>query len=129
MSTDIKEKSCACSAGPKLIFSCSGSSDVGEIADRAARILNMKNIGKMYCLAGIGGRVSGIVATTEYADKIFVIDGCSLDCAKKTLENAGITKFDHLCLNDMDLPKSKSPANETNINKVVQKCEELLECI
>lgn len=128
MSSDNKGNSCACSAAPKLIFPCSGGSDVGEITDRAARILTRENIGKMYCLAGIGGKVSGIVATTESADKILVIDGCPLNCAKKTLENAGITKFEHLCLNDIDLPKAKSPANETNINKAVKKCEELLEC-
>ncbi|MCX5637405.1 MAG: hypothetical protein NTX52_06900, partial [Planctomycetota bacterium] len=28
-----------CSAGPKLIFACSGAADVGQIADQAARKL------------------------------------------------------------------------------------------
>ena len=68
-------KDCACSAAPKLIFSCSGAADVGEVADRAARELTRKGEGKMFCLAGIGGRVSGIMATTQAAARILAIDG------------------------------------------------------
>lgn len=48
---------CACGAAPTLIFACSGSSDVGEIADRAARRFMHHGAGRMYCLAGAGGRM------------------------------------------------------------------------
>ena len=54
-----------CAAAPKLIFSCSGAADVGEISDRAARKLSAEGAGKMFCLAGVGGRVSGIMASTQ----------------------------------------------------------------
>jgi uncharacterized metal-binding protein len=30
---------CSCQAAPKLIFPCSGASDVGGLSDRAARVL------------------------------------------------------------------------------------------
>ncbi len=113
------EKSCVCSAAPKLIFACSGAADVGQVADLAARQLTAEGIGKMYCLAGVGGRVSGIMATVESADSILAIDGCPLNCAAKTLENAGFAKFTHLRLADLDLPKGKSPASTENVEKVV----------
>ena len=71
-----------CCAAPTLIFACSGAADVGAIADRAARKLTANGAGKMYCLAGIGGRVAGILKTTEEAEKILAIDGCPLDCTK-----------------------------------------------
>jgi uncharacterized metal-binding protein len=68
--------SCACNAAPTLIFACSGAADVGAIADQAARQLTREGRGKMFCLAGIGGRVSGILASTESAAQILAIDGC-----------------------------------------------------
>ena len=42
-----------------MIFACSGSADVGKIADLAARKLMEDGVGKMSCLAGVGGRVKG----------------------------------------------------------------------
>ena len=59
-----------CVTAPKLIFPCSGVSDVGEISDRAARKLTRNGIGRMYCLAGIGGRVENIIESTKAASKI-----------------------------------------------------------
>ena len=37
-------------------FPCSGASDVGGLSDQAARQMALDGTGKMYCLAGIGGR-------------------------------------------------------------------------
>jgi uncharacterized metal-binding protein len=112
-------QSTCCAAAPKLIFSCSGAADVGEISDRAARKLSAEGTGKMFCLAGVGGRVSGIMASTQAASAILAIDGCPLDCAKKTLEEAGFTQFKHLRLHEIGLEKGKSPATEENVAKVV----------
>lgn len=108
----MSEKSkcgCGCSAAPKLIFACSGAADVGAIADQAARKLTKDGAGKMYCTAGIGGRVSGIMATTESAAKILVIDGCPLNCARNSLEQAGFKKYAHLQLSDLGMEKGKAP--------------------
>jgi uncharacterized metal-binding protein len=109
---------CACSAAPKLIFACSGAADVGAVADQAARKLTKDGAGKMYCLAGIGGRVSGIMATTQSAAKILAIDGCPLNCAKNSLEQAGFKKYEHIQLNDLGLEKGKTPPTPEAIAKV-----------
>ena len=114
------KSACACGVGPKLIFACSGAADVGAIADQAARKLTKEGAGKMYCLAGIGGRVSGILKTTESAARILAMDGCSLNCAKNCLEQAGFTKFEHLQLADLGLEKGKSPVNDENIARVCE---------
>lgn len=80
----------------------------------------------MTCLAGIGGRVSGIMATTESAGSIIVIDGCPLNCARKTLENAGFNDFKHLTLSEMGMKKSESPVTDENVSKVVEKARSML---
>lgn len=117
---------CACGSSHSLIFSCSGAADVGELADAAARKLNRDKVGSMFCLAGIGGRVSGIVATTESADRILVIDGCPLNCARKTLEEAKINNFVHLQLADMGFAKGKSPATAESVEAVCKKATEMI---
>ena len=118
MMEDNKEN--VCCAAPTLIFACSGAADVGAIADRATRKLTADEAGKMYCLAGIGGRVPGILKTTEEAEKILAIDGCPLDCTKLSLEEAGFTEFEHMKVTDLGLEKGKSPATDENIATVVQ---------
>lgn len=122
------ENCCACSAAPKLIFACSGAADVGAIADQAARKLTREGAGKMFCLAGIGGRVSGIMKTTEAAAKVVAIDGCPLNCAKRSLEEAGFAGFEHVQLADLQLEKGSSPVTEENIGKVCGAVSEKMAC-
>ncbi|MDD1744422.1 MAG: putative zinc-binding protein [Candidatus Methanoperedens sp.] len=50
-----------CTGGTRLIYSCSGGSNVGEIADRVARKLRSEGFGTMTCLASIGAHLSGFV--------------------------------------------------------------------
>lgn len=114
----MSDKCCSGTSAPKLIFPCSGASDVGEIADHAGRQLTKDGAGKMYCLAGIAGRVSGIMATTESAGKILAIDGCPLDCVKSTLLQAGFQDFEHVRVTDLGLIKGESPVSDSNVEKV-----------
>jgi uncharacterized metal-binding protein len=115
-----------CAGGPALIFACSGAADVGEISDSAARQLNSEGAGKMFCLAGIGGRVRAIMETTQNAAHILAIDGCSLDCVKLCIEEAGFMEFDHMRVTDLGLEKGKSPATDENIVAVVKAAKEKL---
>ena len=88
------------------------------MTDQAARKLTKDGAGKMYCTAGIGGRVSGIMATTESAAKILAIDGCPLNCVKNSLEQAGFMKYEHLQLADLGMEKGKTPPTPEVIGKV-----------
>ena len=107
-----------CNEEVKLIFACSGAADVGEIADQAARKMVRDGVGRMICIAGIGGRVSGIMKSTESASMVLAIDGCPLNCVKNSLELAGFSKFEHLQLADLEMTKGKTEVTEENIAKV-----------
>ena len=80
----------------------------------------------MFCTAGLGGRISGILKTSEAADSILAIDGCPLNCVKSSLEQAGFKTFKHLQLAELGFEKGKSPATEANINKVAARAAELI---
>lgn len=123
-----ENKACACSGAPKLIFACSGAADVGAIADQAARKLTKEGAGKMYCLAGIGGRVSGIIETTKSAAKLLAIDGCPLGCVSECLKQAGFDTFEHILVTDLGLQKGRSEVNANNIETVAAKGRERLTC-
>ena len=122
------EPQCSCTTAPKLIFPCSGASDVGGLSDRAARQMTVDQSGKMYCLAGIGGRVEGIMANTKAAAAVLVIDGCPQECARKTMELAGFKDFQHLKLAEMGFKKGETPLTPARIREVADKGAELLAC-
>jgi len=102
-----------------LIFACSGASDVGHIADLAARELGAAGLGKMSCLAGLSAEVPSIMNDVQSADEIIALDGCPLECVRKTLEAAGIKDFDHVRLTELGLKKGESPADEKRVAMVV----------
>ena len=95
-----------------LIFPCSGAANVGEISDRAARKLTRDGVGKMFCLAGLGGYVESFITNTNVAGKILVIDGCPVYCAKKTLEHANFNDFLHVRVTDLGCVKMKSSVTD-----------------
>jgi uncharacterized metal-binding protein len=115
-----------CAAAPKLVFPCSGSSDVGGLADQAGRKMTIDGTGKMYCLAAIGGRIPSFVESTKAATKVLAIDGCPEECARKTLEGAGIKNFSHLKLAEMGFAKGKTQVTAALIQQVSDKGARLL---
>jgi uncharacterized metal-binding protein len=129
MSANAPKCSCSCNeeSGPTaLVYPCSGAADVGEIADRAARRLDAENVAWMSCLAGIGGRVSSLMANAAAAPALIAIDGCPLDCAKKTLELAGFTDIRHVRVTDLDFKKGQTPASDKAIRQVADAAAALL---
>jgi len=113
---------CTCQAAPKLIFPCSGASDVGGLSDRATRQMTLDLEGKMYCLAGIGGRVEGIMANMKAAARVLVIDGCKEECARKTMELAGFSGFAHLQLErDLGFEKGATRVTAARIRQVADR--------
>lgn len=103
-----------------VIYACSGCSDAGELADRIARRLTQEGVGQMSCLAGIGGRVKHLVVVAEQAERILVIDGCPINCARQTLEFAGVRRFEPLALHELGLRKGACPVTEENIARGVE---------
>ncbi len=99
---------------------------MGGLSDQAARQMTRDGTGKMYCLAGVGGRVEAILANTRGAAKLLAIDGCSQECARKTLELAGFSGFEHLKLEEMGYKKGATPVTPERIREVADRGAALL---
>ncbi len=115
----METEKCACEPTEILIFPCSGGSNVGQIANDAARELTLQNKGKMYCLAGLGGHVSAIIESTKAAKKIVAIDGCAVACTKKTLEHAGFSPTVSTIVTELGVKKVHLPTAENDETQTV----------
>lgn len=111
---------CCCGDGVRLIYACSGGSDVGKISDEVARRLAKSNCGKMTCLAAVGAHLSGFVESAKGAGENITIDGCSIACARKTLEHIGVNPKSYI-ITDMGYKKGKTPVTDNTINEVINK--------
>jgi uncharacterized metal-binding protein len=118
------EKRCLCEPNEILIFSCAGSSNVGQIANQAAVRLAQEGIGRYFCLAGIGGHVSGMIESTKAGKILIAIDGCPVGCARKTLEHTGFNIDEYVQVTDLGIEKSHDlNILASNVDKVVQHLE------
>lgn len=102
----MAENGCECESTNILLFPCSGSSNVGQIANLAAVMLDIQGRGKMYCLAGIGAHVAGMVDSAAHADGCIAIDGCGVACASKILKHAGIALTKEVIVTDLGISKT-----------------------
>jgi uncharacterized metal-binding protein len=99
------ESKCLCEPGEILLFTCSGASNVGQVANQAAVTLAQDGVGRMFCLAGIGGHIPGMIESTKAGKMIVALDGCPVACAKKTLEHAGFRIDEYLQATELGMEK------------------------
>jgi uncharacterized metal-binding protein len=99
---------CCVPSGNIMILACSGGSNVGQLANQAAVELTQEGFGKMYCLAGIGGHLSGFVQSARDVPQMVAIDGCATGCAKAILEQAEVPIRNYLVLTDLGIEKTKN---------------------
>ena len=110
---------CLCEPSEILVFPCSGGSNVGQIANQAGVKLTQDGMGRFFCLAGIGGHVSGMIESTKAGKVIVAIDGCPVACAKKTLEHAGFNIDEYVQVTELGIEKDNNlDLNPSNVGKV-----------
>ncbi|MEW6356424.1 MAG: putative zinc-binding protein [Planctomycetota bacterium] len=101
----MAKPSCSCQGGVKMVLACAGASNVGQMTNEVAKRLDEAGAARYFCLAGVGGHISGMVESVKGADKVLVLDGCEVACAKKTLDAAEIKGYQYLVLTDMGVKK------------------------
>ncbi|UUA75032.1 putative zinc-binding protein [Cellvibrio sp. QJXJ] len=108
-----------------LVYSCSGCSNVAQLANDLAVTLDREGHAQMSCIAGVGGNVKNLVKTAKSDRPILAIDGCKVACVKKVLERhrivpqwhmelteLGIKKRDHEACSPSDMYKSLAAAHK-----------------
>lgn len=118
-----QQPSCNCGAEGKtrIIYSCSGiGSNVGQLANAAACRLAHEGFGRGSCLAGVGGGIEKLVDVAKSADERIVIDGCPVACAKKIMDDKGLSIDRYVLITDLSITKIPGPAYDgSDVQKVV----------
>ena len=117
-----------CCSGKRnvLLYACSGGANVAEISDKAVRELMFEGTATMFCLAGVGAGIDGMVQTAKDADLNLVIDGCPMECAKKIFDRHGI-EYAYLKVTDLGIEKVKGVrCTQEQVDEVAAKAREML---
>jgi len=117
----MAEQRCECEATAILVFPCSGGSNVGQMANAAGVELTKQGRANMYCLAGMGAHVSGMVDSAAGAEYRIAMDGCAVACARKTLEHAGLRVDRAVIVTDLGIKKNHEfEWSEDDLQQVMQ---------
>jgi len=120
---------CCSSDNNVMILACSGGSNVGQLSNRAAVELTQEGFGKMFCLAGIGGNLSGFIQSAKDVPAMVAIDGCAVGCAKAILANAQVPNPNYLVLTDLGIEKNKNfNLDAVDVQKVKDAVKNLFGC-
>lgn len=112
------------------VYSCSGCSNVAQLANKLAVTLDRNQEAKMSCIAGVGAGVPSLVNVARRSEKILVIDGCPISCAKKCLDHHLISINKHLILTEYNLKKAdSSDFNEETFQSMLRKIKQMLPTI
>jgi len=121
----MQEKKSPCTYGSegkkRIVYSCSGiGSNVGQIAHATACRLALEGFGEGSCLAGVGAGIEKLKDLGKTADERIVIDGCPVGCAKKIMDNKGLTINRYVMITELGFVKTSGPTdNENDIQTVV----------
>jgi len=98
------EPTCACGTKDILLLACSGGSNVGQIANDAAKALDGYGQGSMYCAIGVGAQLPNFVNSAREKPCV-AIDGCPVACVRKALENVGVKPAVHVVVTGLGIKK------------------------
>lgn len=110
-----------------LVYSCSGCSDVAQLANDVALRLDHGGVAEMSCIAGVGGGVPGLVRTARSGRPIVAIDGCQMHCVTHCLANAGVTATEHVKLYEQGFRKRRGQSyDDETAHEVAEQVAELI---
>lgn len=112
-----------------MVYSCSGCSNVAQLANSIAVKLDRNNIAEMSCIAGVGGNVKSLCGKLNRAQrhsrKIIALDGCPLACVKSCLKDKNIAADVHIDLSQT-LSLKKSYQSDFNAEEITEYYENIL---
>lgn len=88
-----------------LVYACSGCSNVAQLANDMAVVMDREGYAQMSCIAGVGGDVKGLVKVARSGRPILAIDGCPIACVKQTLARHGVKPTWHMELSELGIKK------------------------
>lgn len=90
-----------------LVYACSGCSNVAQLTNDLAVVLDREGIAEMSCIAGIGGRIKSLVKVAQSGRPILALDGCPLNCVRQTLATVNVVPTWHIEVTSFGYKKAR----------------------
>lgn len=90
----------------RLIFCCSGASNVGVLSFQAAIRLAQEGFGSFSCIAGIGSSNQPMIRAAKSAGERVLIDGCPVGCGKKIMDQNRVPVDRYVIITELGIDKT-----------------------
>jgi len=95
---------------PLLVASCSGRSNVGQIANQVMVDIDKAGAARSFCIAGIGAGLPGFLEGAR-TGKLIMIDGCPMQCGKKILDKYEVEPYRYFMVTELGIKKEDTVGN------------------
>ena len=113
-----------------LVYSCSGCSNVAQLANEIAVVMDREGHAQMSCIAGVGGDVKALVKLAQSGRPIMAIDGCKIACVKRTLARHNVEPRWHMELTELGIKKADGTScNNLQSSLALTKVQQLLQTV
>jgi uncharacterized metal-binding protein len=107
--------------GKPIVYSCSGCSNLAQMAHNISLTLDGDGIADMSCISGVIGNVQPIMDLAKSGRPIIAIDGCELGCTKACLDKSGIRTDHYFKISDLGFDKRDKWDDSLTENTVAMK--------
>jgi len=105
----------------RLIFCCSGASNVGALSYLASIRLAQEGFGNFSCIAGIGGNISPMIRAAKDAQERIVIDGCPIGCARRIMDSNLIPIDRYVIVTELGMKKTHDfDVDDSDVETIVE---------
>jgi len=104
-----------------IVYSCSGCSNLAQMAHNISLNLDGDGIAEMSCISGVVGNVGPIVDLANSGRPIIAIDGCGLSCTKSCLEASGLNADYYYQISDLGFEKRSKWKDSLTENTIAMK--------
>ncbi len=104
-----------------IVYSCSGCSNLAQMAHNISLNLDGDGIAEMSCISGVVGKVPPIMELAKSGRPIIAIDGCDLGCTKSCLEASGLKPLHYYKISDLGFEKRSKWNDSLTENTIAMK--------
>ena len=107
--------------GKPIVYSCSGCSNLAQMAHNISLNLDGDGLAEMSCISGVVGKVGPIMDLANSGRPIIAIDGCSLSCTNACLEASGLKADYYYQISDLGFDKRSKWNDSLTENTIAMK--------
>ena len=104
-----------------IVYSCSGCSNLAQMAHNISLNLDGDGIAEMSCVSGVVGKVGPIMDLANSGRPIIAIDGCALSCTRSCLEASGLSADYYYQISDLGFEKRSKWNDSLTENTIAMK--------